>query len=70
MDLCMVDVTDVPVPVAPGDEVVLLGEQGDDAISAWELAGWADTIAYEILAGFSERVPRVLGAETAPSNAE
>jgi len=70
MDLCMVDVTDVPVPVAPGDEVVLLGEQGEDAISAWELAGWADTIAYEILAGFSERVPRVLGAETAPSNAE
>lgn len=63
MDLCMVDVTDVPVPVSPGDEVVLMGEQGEDAITAWDLADWAQTIPYEILAGFSERVPRVLQAE-------
>jgi alanine racemase len=62
MDLCMVDVTDVPVPVSPGDEVVLMGEQGDDAISAWDLADWAGTIPYEILAGFSDRVPRVLSS--------
>jgi alanine racemase len=63
MDLCMVDVTDIPVPVRPGDEVVLMGEQGADCISAWDLADWAQTIPYEILAGFSERVPRVLSAE-------
>mgnify|MGYP003952832075 CR=1 FL=1 len=63
MDLCMIDVTDVPVPVSPGDEVVLLGEDGDDAICAWDLADWAGTIPYEILAGFSERVPRVLNRD-------
>jgi alanine racemase len=63
MDLCMVDVTDIPVPVRPGDEVVLMGEQGTDSISAWDLADWAQTIPYEILAGFSERVPRVLSTE-------
>jgi len=70
MDLCMVDVTEIPVPVGPGDEVVLLGEQGDDAITAWDLADWADTIPYEILAGFSERVPRVLRSEGAAQNAD
>ena len=45
--------------VAPGDEVVLLGRQGDDAIGAWEWAERLDTIAYEIVCGVSGRVPRV-----------
>jgi len=58
MDLCMVDVTDLAEPVESGDEVVLLGEQGEARITAEELAGWAGTIPYEILCGFSERVPR------------
>lgn len=58
MDLTMVDVTDLPQPVRPGDEVVLLGVQGDDQITAWELARHAETIPYEILAGFSDRIPR------------
>ena len=58
MDLCMVDVTDLPAPVESGDEVVLLGPQGDAALTADTLAGWAGTIPYEILCGFSERVPR------------
>jgi alanine racemase len=59
MDLCMVDVTDVPGVVRSGDEAVLLGDQGDGpAITADELATWAGTIPYEILCGFSERVPR------------
>jgi len=35
--------------VRPGDEVVLLGRQGDDAIGADELARWCKTIPYEIL---------------------
>lgn len=64
MDLTMIDVTDVPVPVAAGDEVVLMGEDGDHEINAIDLAEWADTIPYEILAGFSERVPRVLHQTT------
>lgn len=59
MDLTMVDVTDVPAPVDAGDEVVLLGEQGNQKITAWDLAEQADTIPYEILAGLSDRVPRV-----------
>jgi len=59
MDMCMVDVTDVPHEVRPGDEVVLLGAQGEEAITAVDLAQWAQTIPYEILAGFSDRIPRV-----------
>ena len=40
-------------------EAVLLGRQGDACITADEMAGWADTISYEILLSISERVPRV-----------
>ena len=58
MDMCMADVTDVPVRVEPGDEVVLLGSQGKECIDAWGLAELADTIPYEVLTGFSERIPR------------
>ena len=42
-----------------GDEVVLLGKQGDAEISADEVAGWAQTISYEILTGIGARVPRI-----------
>jgi alanine racemase len=58
MDLCMVDVTNVPVVVRPGDDVVLLGCQGTESIDAWDLARWADTIPYAVLTGLSERIPR------------
>jgi alanine racemase len=61
MDLCMADVTDVPSLVESGDEVVLLGRQGEARIEASDLADWAGTIPYEILCGFSERVPRGYG---------
>ncbi len=54
MDMVMVDVTDVTEQVRCGDEVLLLGE----GLPASELAGWAGTIPYEILCGFSDRVPR------------
>lgn len=57
MDMTMVDVTDLP-EVRPGDEVVLIGSQGKDTISAEELADWADTINYEIYCALSHRVPR------------
>ncbi|MCC6749547.1 MAG: alanine racemase [Deltaproteobacteria bacterium] len=57
MDLCMVEVTDVPA-VAVGDRVTLLGGQGASAITVDDLAAWADTIPYEILSGISRRVPR------------
>jgi alanine racemase len=46
--------------VAPGDEVVLLGRQGDEEITAEDWARWASTITWEILCGIGARVPRVL----------
>mgnify|MGYP002626148734 CR=1 FL=1 len=58
MDQMMVDVSDVP-GVKIGDEAVLLGRQGSECITADELAEKADTISYEILLSFSDRVPRV-----------
>ena len=58
MDMCMVDVTDV-ADVARGDEVVLIGCQGEESITADEVAGLAGTISYEILCAISARVPRL-----------
>lgn len=57
MDLTMVDVTDI-AGVQQGDEVVLLGTQGREKISAEEMAGWANTISYEILTSISSTIPR------------
>jgi alanine racemase len=45
-----------------GDEVVLLGESGDEAISCEQLAEWAGTIPYEILTNINTRVPRLYRA--------
>jgi alanine racemase len=56
MDQLMVDVGDDPV--APGDEVVLLGAQGRDRIDADDWAVPLGTIAYEIVCGIGPRVPR------------
>ena len=58
MDLTMIDVTDI-AEVAQGDDVVLIGRQGEEQISADEVAGWAETISYEVLTSISARVPRV-----------
>lgn len=58
MDLMMIDVSDVP-GVTLWDEVVLMGEQGSERITPDELAGLAETIPYEIILGFSARIPRV-----------
>ncbi|MGQ0792771.1 MAG: alanine racemase [Deltaproteobacteria bacterium] len=55
MDLIMIDVTDVPM-VKEGDEVTLFG---DELVSAWDVASWADTISYEIFTSVGRRVPRV-----------
>jgi alanine racemase len=56
MDQFMVDCGDERV--APGDEVVLIGGQGDEQITADDVAGWMGTINYEVVCGLSERVPR------------
>jgi len=58
MDLTMIDVTDIR-GVQQGDEVVLLGNQGREKLSADEMALWAETISYEIITSISARVPRI-----------
>ena len=57
MDQFMVDVGDDEVQV--GDDVVLLGESGNEHIIAEDLAGWMGTNEYEVLTSISARVPRV-----------
>jgi len=58
MNMTMVDVTDI-AGVAPGEEAVLLGDQGDESLTAERLAQWAGTINYEITTRIAESVPRV-----------
>jgi len=58
MDLTTIDVTDIR-NVQQGDEVVLLGRQDNAEISADEMAGWANTISYEIFTSIGARVPRI-----------
>ena len=58
MDLMMLDVSDLP-HAAVGDEVVLMGRQGDEEISATELARLAGTIHWEIVTRVGSRVRRV-----------
>ncbi len=56
MDQLVVDCGDAEP--AMGDEVVVLGTQGAETVTAWELATLSDTIAYEIVARIGPRVPR------------
>jgi alanine racemase len=56
MDQLMLDVGELPVE--PGDEVVLLGGQGDEVITADEWAALVGTIPYEVVCGIGPRVPR------------
>ena len=57
MDMCMVDITDVP-NARVGDEVVLIGQQENETIFARELAKKAGTIDYEMTTLLMARVPR------------
>jgi alanine racemase len=67
MDAIMVDVTDVPgTPVTEDDEFVLIGAQGDESISAFDLAATGGTISYEVVTGMSRRMPRVYHAAGSP----
>lgn len=58
MDQCMIDVTDCS-SVKPGDEVIIMGSDGNLSISADTIASWMGTINYEVVCMFSKRVPRV-----------
>ena len=58
MDMIMIDATDIN-DVTLGDEVILIGNQGDQTISATEIAELCGTINYEITCNISKRVPRI-----------
>jgi len=58
MDQCMVDVTDIP-DVKTGDEAVFIGRQGNNEITADEVAKLSKTINYEVVCLVGKRIPRV-----------
>ncbi|MBR2082532.1 MAG: alanine racemase [Elusimicrobiaceae bacterium] len=58
MDMLMVDISRVP-QAGIGDEVVVVGRQGDEEITLSELADLAGTIDYEICTQLNARVPRI-----------
>ncbi len=60
MDQFVVEVTNIP-GVRVGDEVVAIGRQQGEEITAEEVAGWAGTINYEITTGLLPQVVRVYG---------
>ncbi|MDJ0762439.1 MAG: alanine racemase [Myxococcota bacterium] len=59
MNLTMVDITDIP-EAAVNDPVVLLGQQGEEAVTAEDLARLAGTINYEIVTRAAPHAPRVI----------
>lgn len=58
MDMCMLDITDIP-GVQAGDTAILLGEDGDQRISAEDIAAAANTIPYEVFCAVGRRLPRL-----------
>jgi alanine racemase len=67
MDAVMVDVTDVPgEPVGVHDELVLIGRQGDDEITAASLAAARSTNSWEVVTAMAARLPRVYHAGSGP----
>ncbi len=58
MDQLMIDITDAPMPEV-GDVVTLIGTDGNECITADDLAGMYGTIGYEVVCGISKRVPRI-----------
>lgn len=58
MDQLMINVTDIP-ETRPGDIATLIGSDGDETITADELASIYGTIGYEVVCGISKRVPRI-----------
>ena len=58
MDQLVIDVGKIK-NVNIGDEVILIGKQKDKTISVEELAQLSDTIPYEIVCSFNNRIPRI-----------
>ncbi len=62
MDSTTIDVTDISAH--PGDDVVVLGEQGDNGIDAREIAASVGTVPHEILCRIGSRIQRTYNRET------
>lgn len=58
MDQCMIDVTDIP-DVKIGDEAIIMGSDGVNTILADDIANATNTINYEIICAFGQRLPKV-----------
>ena len=58
MDMTVVNISDVD-GVEPGDVATLIGEVGSERITVDEVAEQAGTISYEVLTGFTARLPRI-----------
>jgi alanine racemase len=58
MDLMVVDATDAG-DLEEGEEAVLLGSEGGESITAWELARRASSIPYEVMLSLGSRAKRV-----------
>ncbi len=58
MDMAVLDVTEIPA-VKSGDEVVILGTQGDEIITAYDLADASETIPWDIFTSIGPRVARI-----------
>lgn len=59
MDMTMIDVTHIP-GVVTGDVVTIMGTDGDETISGFELAQKAGTIVYEIVCRLGSALPRIV----------
>lgn len=59
MDQLMIDISDIDKEIKAGETVTLIGTDGDNRITADDLAGLYGTIGYEIVCGISKRVPRL-----------
>jgi alanine racemase len=67
MDMSLIDVSALRGQVALGDEVVIIGRQGTEEVTADELAEKLGTISYEVVSTISQRVVRVaVGKTTSP----
>jgi alanine racemase len=59
MDQSLVDVTTLKGDVQLGDDVTIIGRQGDEEVTADELATKMGTINYEVVTAIASRVPRI-----------
>ena len=62
MDYTMVDLTAIEHNNSlVGEEVILIGSQGEEEITVEEVAEKANRVTYEVMTGIGERVPRIYG---------